>query len=229
MIPAVMMQGAVNQSVGVLRAPEGVAAVLSPLRRRLLENLESPDSATGLARKLGIPRQKINYHLRKLESAGLVELDEEKNRRGCVERYVRMTAHAFVISPAFLEGLAANPELLRDRYSSAYLVAMAGRVVRDVAVLRERAAGREQRLATAALETEISFASPADFKSFSEELAGHILRLAAKYNRSDEHPSRRFRVFTAMHPVITKKEENAQDNRNKPAELSVGQTKRKRR
>jgi DNA-binding transcriptional ArsR family regulator len=229
MMPAVMVQGAVNQSVGVLRAPEGVAAVLSPLRRRLLENLESPDSATGLARKLGIPRQKINYHLRKLESAGLVELDEEKNRRGCVERYVRMTARAFVISPAFLEGLAANPELVRDRYSSAYLVAMAGRVVRDVAVLRERAADREQRLATAALEAEISFASPGDFKSFSEELAGDVLRLAAKYNRSGEPSSRRFRVIAGIHPVITKKEESAQDRHNRPAETSVGQTKRKRR
>jgi DNA-binding transcriptional ArsR family regulator len=224
-----MMQGAVKQSVGVLQEPEGVAAVLSPLRRRLLDNLESPDSATGLARKLGIPRQKINYHLRKLESAGLVELDKEENRRGCVERYVRMTARAFVISPAFLGGLAANPELVRDRYSSAYLVAMAGQVVRDVAVLRERAADREQRLATAALEAEISFASPADFNLFSEELAAQVLRLAARYNRGDARSSRRFRIFAGLHPAITKKEERGEDGGEKPAETSLAHTNRKKR
>src|SRR5215470_13316605 len=217
MLPA-MIQGAVNQSVGVLQAPEGVAAVLSPLRRRLLDNLENPDSATGLARKLGIPRQKINYHLRKLESAGLVELHQEKNRRGCVERYVRMTARAFVISPAFLGGLAADPELVRDRYSSAYMVAMAGQVVRDVAVLRERAADHQQRLATAALEAQLSFASPADFASFSEELAADVLRLAAKYSRDDATESRRFRVFAGLHPVITKKEDIAQHRGDDSAE-----------
>ena len=197
------MEAATNQSIGVLGGRERLAAVLSPVRRRLLENLHTPDSATGLARKLGLPRQKINYHIRKLEAAGLVELTEEISRRGCTERYVRLTARAFVISPEFLQGLAADPDQLRDRYSSAYLVAMAGRAVRDVATLRERAESAGERLATMGLETEISFASPADFKAFSEELSAQILKLAAKYGSSLKS-SRRFRLFAGSHPVITK-------------------------
>src|ERR1041384_4536145 len=172
--------------IDVISAPERVSAVLSPIRRRLLKNLAEPDSASGLARRLGLTRQKINYHLHELERAGVVELHEEIPRRGCVE------------------GLAVNPDSIRDRFSSAYLIAAAGRMVRDVAVLRDRAASVEQHLATLAIETEVSFAPPAGFNAFAEELAGEIARLAVKYNQEHLRASRKFRVVIGAHPVVNK-------------------------
>lgn len=190
--------------IDVISAPERVAAVLSPIRRQLLKGLAEPDSASGLARKLGIPRQKINYHLRELERAGFVELHQEIQRRGCIERVVRVTARTYTISHDFLEGLAVNPDSIRDRFSSAYLIAAAGRMVRDVAVLRERAASVEQHLTTLAIETEVSFASPAGFNAFAKELAGEIARLAVKYNQEHSRASRKFRVVIGAHPVINK-------------------------
>jgi len=205
-----VMTGPVTQTtiparhIDVISAPERVSAVLSPIRRRLLKNLAEPDSASGLARRLGLPRQKINYHLRQLERAGFVELHEEIQRRGCVERMVRVTARTYTISHDFLEGLAVNPDSIRDRFSSAYLIAAAGRMVRDVAVLRERAASVEQHLATLAIETEVSFASPAGFDAFAEELAAAIARLAVRYNQEHSRASRKFRVVVGAHPVINK-------------------------
>ena len=203
--------------IDVISAPERVAAVLSPIRRRLLKNLTEPDSASGLARRLGLPRQKVNYHLRELERAGFVELHEEIQRRGCVERMVRVTARTYTISHDFLEGLAVNPESIRDQFSSAYLIAAAGRMVRDVAVLRERAASVEQHLATLAIETELSFVSPSSFNSFAEELAADIARLAVKYNQEQSRASRKFRVVIGAHPVINKtnKEAKAEAARHK--------------
>jgi DNA-binding transcriptional ArsR family regulator len=192
-------RGTLPDQVGVLAGTEPLAAVLSPLRRRLLQGLSTPDSATGLARRFGIPRQKINYHLRKLENAGLVELVEEKNRRGFVERVVRLTARAFVISPAFLEGLAADPDLVGDQYSSAYLVAAAAKTVSDVADIRQKAERAGKRLATFALETEIAFDSPTAFNAFSSDLASEILRLTAKYTRPDSPGHRKFRLFIGAH------------------------------
>ena len=199
-----MISAAPTHHIGVISAPERMAAVLSPIRRQLLNSLAEPNSASGLARKLGIPRQKINYHLRELERAGFVELHEERQRRGCVERRVRVTASAYVISHAFLEGLAADPDDVRDRFSSAYLIAAAGRVVRDVALLRDRAASVNQPLATLAIETEVSFASPRDFNAFSGELAAQIARLSAKYHHQHSRSSRRYRIIVGSHPVITK-------------------------
>jgi hypothetical protein len=47
------------------------AAVLLylPLRLRILAALLEPDSATGLARRMKLPRQSVNYHLSELNDA----------------------------------------------------------------------------------------------------------------------------------------------------------------
>ena len=47
----------------------------------------------------GISRQTANYHLRVLETHGLVELVEERVRGSKAERVLRATASSFVISP----------------------------------------------------------------------------------------------------------------------------------
>ena len=156
----------------------------APLRRMILDELDEPASAAEVARRLGVPRQKVNYHLRVLESEGLAEPVDERRRRGFVERRLRA--------------------VLPDRFSSAYLVALASRLAEDVATLRTRAADAGQRLATVALETEIRFASPADLRAFSEELANEVARLSAKYDRPDLARSRAHRVVAATHPTITK-------------------------
>jgi len=187
--------------VAVLERDEHVAAVLSPLRRRLLQRLrEEPDSAAGLSRKLGLPRQKLNYHLRALEDAGLVELDEERQRRGCVERALRPTARALVISSRLLGELAADPDTIQDRLSSAYQVALAARIVRDVTHMGRKAAAARQKLPTLSLQTEVRFRDAQRRAAFAEELAGALARLAAKYH--DDGPgARAFRFSVAGHPV----------------------------
>jgi len=200
----VVNQALNTEAVGVVADREGLAAILSPLKRKMLESLGRPDSASGLSRRLGVPRQKINYHLRKLEEAGLVELVEQKMRRGCLERIVRVTARAFVVSPEFLEGLAADPETIADDYSSAYLVAAAARMVRQVADQREKSEKAGQRLATFTMESEIAFQSPADFNAFTRELAEKMARLSSKYDRSRSGSSRRFRVVVGAHPAAKK-------------------------
>lgn len=189
----------------VLSDAARVAAALSPPRRRLLDLLAAePDSAAGLARRLDLPRQRVNYHLRELERSGLVELVDQRRRRGLMERRLRPTARAFVVDPALLAapGTGAEPPgRRRDRFSSAYAVAAAARVIRDVAVLRERALAADQRLATLTLETEIAFASPRDLRSFADELQAAVAELVARYHRPG---GRRHRLVAASHPIITR-------------------------
>jgi len=188
--------------LNVIDDADRLAAVLPPIRRRMLELLDQADSATGLARRLGLARQKINYHLRELEKAGLVECAEERQRRGCVERRMRRTASAFVLSPAFLGTLAADPEAFQDRFSSAYLMAVASRTLRDVGVLRERAAAADKRLVTLTAETEVAFASPAALKAFAEELTTCVALLAAKFHQPQARGARRYRFAVGGYPTI---------------------------
>ena len=192
----------------VLTDSTRLAAALSPLRMRLLEEMKEPQSATSLAPLLGLSRQTLNYHLRELEREGFLELVEERQRRGCIERLMKVTSRSFVVNPALLGGLADDPTQASDRMSSAYLMATASRIVRDVAVLGQRAAAVDERLATFTMDTEIAFRSPAAFLSFTEDLTGAVARLAVKYDQPSAR-SRRFRVVLGSHPVVTKTQTQA--------------------
>jgi DNA-binding transcriptional ArsR family regulator len=185
----------------VIRSPESAAALLDPTRQRLLAHLKEPDSATGLARRLRLPRQRINYHLRVLETAGLVELVEERRKGNCLERVVRATARAFIISPEALGELGPTMETAADRLSGAYLIAAAGRAIRDVAELEDRARKEGKLVATLTLEADVRFANADSRAKFAEELANAVARLAAKYHDDKAPGGRRFRLLAAVHPV----------------------------
>jgi DNA-binding transcriptional ArsR family regulator len=188
----------------VVRSAASAAALLDPTRQQLLAQLREPDSATGLARRLKLPRQRINYHLKVLEGAGLVELVEERRKGNCLERVVRAAARAFIISPEALGELGPSTELAADRLSSAYLIAAAGRAIRDVAVLEDKAKREGKRVATLTLETDVRFASAEARAKFAEELTDAVARIAARYHDDRAPGGRRFRLLTAVHPVPAK-------------------------
>ena len=188
-------------SLDVIRSPKSAAALLDPTRQRLLGHLREPDSASGLARRLRLPRQRINYHLKVLEGAGLVELVEERRKGNCLERVVRATARAFIISPEALGALGLSAETAADRLSSAYLIATAGRAIRDVAALEDRARKEGKRVATLTLDADVRFASAETRAKFADELAGALARIAARYHDDRAPGGRRFRLIAAVHPV----------------------------
>lgn len=202
-------------SVGLLRGPRPAAAALGEGRAALLRSLGQPSSASDLARRLGQPRQRINYHLRELEKAGLVRLVEERRKGNCLERVVVATARSYLISPEALGALGPDPESVPDRASSAYLVASAGEAIREVAVLRERAANAGKKLATMTLRTSVRFDSAESMNAFAEELTDAVTRLAAKYHRDAPagtecdpvSTGRLFKLMVASYPAVTKPEE----------------------
>jgi DNA-binding transcriptional ArsR family regulator len=190
----------------LVRSTQAAASLLEPQRLQMLERLAEPDSAAGLARRMGLARQQVNYHLRELEKEGLVSFVAERRKGNCVERLVRATARSYVISPEVLGRLGATPEERRDRFSVSYLVAVAARAIRDLAVLAARAASAGKRLATLTLEAEVRFASAADRNAFSEELATELARLSAKYHTESGSSGRLFRFFVGAYPAITRQE-----------------------
>jgi DNA-binding transcriptional ArsR family regulator len=198
----------------VIRRSEPAAAVLDPVRQQLLAHLAEPDSAAGLARRLRLPRQRINYHLRALEAAGLVELVEERRKGNCFERVVRATARSFVISPEALGVLGPGPDASADRLSSAYLVAAAGRVIRDVGVLEAQARSEGKRIATLTLDAEVRFADAERRAEFARELTEAVARLAAKYHDERASGGRRFRLLAAVHPTPTEEASHGKDSAN---------------
>ena len=185
------------RDVEVIEDPAAAAIALDPIRSRLLAELTVPRSAATLASRVGIARQKVNYHLRTLEAHGLVELAEERKRGGITERLLRATAESYVVSPAAIAEGAGDPGRARDRLSARHLVAIAGRVVREVGDLGRRAGAAGKRLPTMAIDTEIRFANAADRAAFADDLTEAVLTLAARYHHDDGRP---YRLVVLAHP-----------------------------
>src|SRR4051812_22541888 len=123
------------QDVAVIEDPAAAEVSLDPVRARLLAELAEPGSATMLAAKVGLARQKVNYHLKTLEAHGLVELVEERRKGNMTERLLQATAASYVISPVALGAVAPDPSRAPDRLSARWLLAVAARLVRDVGTL----------------------------------------------------------------------------------------------
>jgi DNA-binding transcriptional ArsR family regulator len=187
--------------VAVIEDPAAAVASLDPIRTRLLSELVEPASATAVAARVGLPRQKVNYHLRTLEQHGLVELVEERRKGNMVERVLQATALSYVISPAALATLQPDPSRT-DRLSARWLIALGSRVVREVGQLLAGAAQAKQRLATFGMDGEVRFASAADRAAFAEELATVVTRLIGKYHDEHAKGGREHRVIVAVHPSL---------------------------
>src|SRR6059058_5509280 len=140
--------------VAVIEDPAAAEVSLDPVRARLLAALAEPGSATMLAARVGLPRQKVNYHLRALERHGLVELVEERRKGNVTERVLQSTAAAYLISPVALASVAPDPHRSSDRFSAFWLLALAGRMVQEVGKLIAGAAADRQKLATFVIDGE---------------------------------------------------------------------------
>ncbi|WP_211288978.1 ArsR/SmtB family transcription factor [Actinophytocola xinjiangensis] len=188
--------------VAVIEDPATAEVSLDPTRARLLAELAEPNSATTLANRVGLPRQKVNYHLRTLEQHGLVELVEERRKGNVTERVLRATAFSYVISPSALSAVAPNPDRAPDRLSARWLLALGARLVRDVGMLISGATKAQKRVATFALDGEVRFANAADRAAFAEELGQAVTTLVAKYHDESTVGGRAHRLLVAVHPKI---------------------------
>jgi DNA-binding transcriptional ArsR family regulator len=172
--------------VQVIEDPAAAAAALDPIRSRLLAELAEPGSAASLAARVGLARQKVNYHLRALEAHGLVKVAEERRHGGLTERVLEATAASYVVSPTALGDLTT-----KNRLSARYLIALAARVVREVARL-------DARERTFALDAEVRFRTPDDRAVFAEELRAAVMQVVARHHHDDGLPHR---LVVAAHPL----------------------------
>ena len=185
----------------VIDDPASASVALDPVRSRLLSELRTPASAATLAGRMGLPRQKVNYHLRTLEKHGLVQEDSTKRWGGLTERRLVATASSYVVSPGALGPVAADPARGMDQLSASYLVALAARVVREVGQLLRKSEELNKRLATLSIDTEVRFRSAEDRAAFSSELTAAVAALVSRYHDESAPGGRRHRLFIGAYPT----------------------------
>lgn len=193
--------------------PETAAVLLQPDRMRMLELLAEPDSAAGLARRMELPRQQVNYHLRELERQGLVALVEERRKGNCTERVMRATARSYLVSPDVLGRLGADPNTALDQFSASFLIAVSAQAIRDVARMSAKAKRNHKRIATMTAQVDIRFANAAERAAFADDLTNALARLAQKYHSKDPG-GRAYRVFAGAYPSPAESEPAQTENLN---------------
>ena len=191
-----------------MREPAQAAILLHhPLRLKILAALLQPDSATGVARRMKLPRQTVNYHVRELARARFLARAGRRRRRHLFEQCYVATARGYVLSPELLGKLAAEPAQVADTFSAKYLLGLASKLQAELARSVELAATAGKRLATLSINTELRFTSPEQRATFTQELQRAIVEVAARYSspfaKSDGSAAegRPFRLVVGCYPI----------------------------
>ena len=187
--------------IEVITDPSVAVAALDPIRSQLLAELAEPASAAIVAARLGLPRQKVNYHVRALEACGLVEVADKRQWGGLTERLLVLSAKSFVVSPEAFGAVAADPKRSKDQLAASYLIALGARIVREVGDLWKRARKADKQLATLSIDSEIRFASPAARAAFTNELTQAITELVSRYHDANSSAGRNHRLVIVSHPM----------------------------
>jgi predicted transcriptional regulator len=189
------------EDFAIVRSAAAAKCLVHPLRRRLLAAVGQPSSAAAVARRLGMPRQIVNYHIKALEKAGLVSHVQDIRAGNCVERLVQAVAKEFVIAPSVYARMRAE-EVSQDRFSARYAIASSLQTIDDLATGFEAATVRNEEFATLSLETEVYFESAAQQTRFAEEASVGFEAIARKYR----HPSgkRSFCMKLQVYPKIAR-------------------------
>jgi DNA-binding transcriptional ArsR family regulator len=185
----------------VIDDPAAATVALDPVRSRLLSELAEPASAATLASRVGLARQKVNYHLRTLEAHGLVRVASNRRWGGLTERLLVATAASYVVSPGAMGPVAPDPGRETDRLSASYLIALAARVIREVGRFLRVAEETGKRLPTLSIDTEIRFRSAAERAAFSHELTEAVNTLVARYHDQSAPGGRAHRLLALAYPT----------------------------
>ncbi len=182
--------------VAVVDSPAALQALASPVRVAALEVLREPMSAAGVARALGEPRQKVNYHLKELERAGLVRHAGERRKGNFVEQIYEAAARRFVVSNRVTWDRERLESTLKDQVSLSNVVTLGERLQRDATALLDLASEGRQ-IPSAAVEAEITFPDEAARSAFMEEYLAAVGPLLKKHGARKGEP---FRVVMAVYP-----------------------------
>lgn len=177
--------------------PRAVEALAHPIRRRVLSELRAPNTAASVARAIGLPRQKVNYHLKELARAKLVRSAGQRLNGHLIEKLYEAVAGTFVVSPRLAWDDEKRDKALRDQISLERLVGLGEQLQQDANGLLDRAAYDDEEIPSASVEAEIRFSSEEDRAGFMEAYLKALGPLLEKYGARE---GRAFRVALAVYP-----------------------------
>jgi len=185
------------RDVMLIEKTDQASALLNPLRLELLRRADEPRSCGQLAEALGETPQKIYYHVKVLESAGVLEKVGERRVRAVPEGFYRASARSYWLSPK-LVGRIGGTRRASDQMSLGFLLSLAEELQTDIGQLARMKREEAQSLGFSA---QVRLARPAERTAFLSEIQNAIQSIAKKYGGAGSpRPQETFRLILACYP-----------------------------
>ena len=169
---------------------EQAEALLKPQRIEVLRQLAEPRSCTEVAAELDQTPQRVYYHAKRLQEAGLVRQIAERRVRGINEGIYQAAARSYWLSPGLVGRIGVRQA--RDRLSLGYLVDLMEDVQADIAALDLT----RPDLPSIGVSGDIRV-RPEQRKAFLDELQQTLRDLFTRYGGAEGD---RFRLAVACYP-----------------------------
>ena len=191
------------QDVLYIEAVEQAATLLHPLRMDLLQHMEQPRTCPDLAEMFDSTPQKIYYHVKALEKAGLIEKVEERRVRGVVEGYYQARARSYWLAP-HLVGQIGGGRAAQDQTSLRFLLNLAEEIHDDIGRLGQQSEAGSN-VPSLGLSAHIYLPDGDRRAAFLADVQVVFQRLASKYGippdeMDAELIGKAFRLILAVYP-----------------------------
>ena len=133
--------------------------LLHPLRQSILCEAREASTTAEIARRGGLPPQKVNYHVRTLVDAGFLRPAGEGLKRNLIEKRYRASARSYVLLPQVLGEMGPGALSDADRFRATYLMQLSALLQEELAAWFNPDQGGGDGVPTLSMEAEVRFDS----------------------------------------------------------------------
>lgn len=162
--------------------PRRAAALMHPIRLRILHQAAQPTSATQAAGRLGLTRQRVNHHFRQLITSGFLRSAGRRRKRNMVEKLYVASAVGYLLSPEMLGPVRADWRAMAQPRSGAYLLALLANAQADVAQARGGKAGPLAE--TISLKSQFRLRDGPEREEFTRALREALTEVVTRYTHA---------------------------------------------
>jgi DNA-binding transcriptional ArsR family regulator len=180
-----------------------ISALFKPIRLEMLTMLAEPRTCGQLAEVFHTSPQKIYYHIKVLERAGLVVKVYEKRVRGIMEGYYQAAAESYWLAPELINKLGGERRV-NGQMSLGYVLGLAGQVQSEVAPFLKH----EGEVPSLGISAQVNLKHGSDRAEFLEELQNAVQKIAEKYGSLEDEEvngggEENFRLIFACYPRVS--------------------------
>lgn len=177
---------------------EQLMMIRNPFKLQILQYLNETHSASEVAKFMGESPQKMNYHFKKLENAGLIWKVGKRSIRNLVEVLYESVAEHYIVT----EQTDIQSDLiqqLKDQGPLMHLYDLSEQIKKDTVELLNRVKDAVH-VPSAALDFQVQFDNEEERKAFLNEYIELVNGLVTKYQTDKKTDNNRFKALLAVYP-----------------------------